>query len=204
MPGKIRYVHSMLADHDAPSPIPQLWSLKKILFWFLGSFLTVIIFILAYDEKLEPYDDLLPMRTTTPDARTNGYVYLKERWEKVPELSRTEKQTALDMLSGRIPWDSEFVAKLQVGWEHLPEDLRAALALPEYQIPVALSYADLPSSSMSWITQVGRRLNLAALHKARSGDVAGALALTGSLHELSQRYIKGSGSIQHDYARADQ
>ncbi len=81
----------MLTDHIAPAPPPQQWSVKKITLWCFGILLIFAVAILAYDEKLEPYDDLKPLRTTTPDSRTNGYMLLKERWEKLPEGDKSDR-----------------------------------------------------------------------------------------------------------------
>ena len=63
----------MLHDPESSAQSPQHWSWKKITLWCFGILLIFIIAILVYDEKLEPYDDLLPTVTVVPDAKTNGF-----------------------------------------------------------------------------------------------------------------------------------
>jgi hypothetical protein len=198
----------MLADLEAPRPPPQHWPWKKLLLGLLGFLVVILAILFGYDEALEPYDDLLPARTTTPDARTNGYVYLNEHWKHLSELSTLDEATASQMVDGRMGWDSDFIVKLQNGRDLVAPDLRAALALPEFlthsrsedeaEVRSASAGGSIFSTRLfrrDWIFRATTPLSLASMDKAHGGDIAGALALIGDLHECGQRLIKGSGSL---------
>jgi hypothetical protein len=98
----------MPTDPEAPAPSPQQWSLKKITLCCFGILLIFSVAIFAYDEKLEPYDDLLPTVTVVPDAKTNGYVFLRERWGNLPEFDKADRVLAKKCSKARnlgmIPW----------------------------------------------------------------------------------------------------
>ena len=185
----------MLTDHNAPAPPPQQWSVKKITLWLAGLLLIFIIAILAYDEKLEPYDDLKPLRTTTPDSRTNGYLLLKERWGKLPEGEKSDRDKLKDMVSGKIPWDETLVSKRRIGRENMTSDLKAALALPEYLIPPVLTLNDPAFTGIDWMRSPFMHLAMEVLASARAGNSAAALGLLGDLRSLASRHIIGSGSL---------
>jgi hypothetical protein len=189
----------MTTDRDAPPPTAPGWSYKKTACWFFVILIAVVAFVLLYEDgEAESYADLQPLRTTTPDARTNGYAYLKERWENLPELSKADREAASRMSERRVPWDSAFIAKLQTGREKMGADLHAALALPEYLTPPILQFSDLAGSSAPWLSKLSQfswSLSLTTMDMARSGNVDGAIACIGDLHEWGRRSIEGSGSV---------
>jgi hypothetical protein len=185
----------MLTDLEAPAPPPQHWSWKKMTLWILGILLVFGIAIIAYDEKLEPYDDLMPTRTSTPDSRTNGYMLLKERWENLPKPSVEQKTRWENIRGGMEPWDAAFVDQLRSGRGHLAGDLKAALLLPDFVTPVVLKLTDLSANNQTWILHPFRLLLLEMETQRRAGDWKAALALRTDLHELARRYVHGSHSL---------
>ena len=186
----------MPTDLESPAPPPRPWSWKKILPGFLGILTVFLIVILAYDQKLEPYDDLKPTRTSVPDATTNGFLFLKEKWAGLPEPSSQEQKQAQDMVQGTAPWDAGILTKMRPGREHAAADLKAALAMPEWLVPPTLTYKQLMAEPFHpWIIRSCRYLSLEASAAVRAGDFPAALALLQDLQQLSRRHIEGSGNL---------
>ena len=134
----------MLTDLDAPAPPPGQWSSKKLLLIALCILAVFITAILSYDSKLEPYDDLVPAVVKESDVGTNGYFFLKERWEKLPAVSKPDEEKASGMMSGKTPWDSAFFEKLSIGQKNMASELKTALAMPEFSMPRVVSINDDP------------------------------------------------------------
>ena len=154
-----------------------------------------VIAVLAYDQKLEPHDDLMPVRISVPDASKNGYFLLKERWEKVPEGTKEERDQLRDMVNGKTPWDENFVAKRRTGRESAFPDAIAALALPEFLTPPVLTADDPNLSGNAWVIKPYMHLAMEAIASARSGDSATAVAMLRAMHALASQHIKGSGNL---------
>ena len=65
-----------------------------------GILVASVVAILAYDQKLEPYDDLMPTRTRIPATENNGYAFLKQRWENLPKAPPESRDKIMKMLAG--------------------------------------------------------------------------------------------------------
>ena len=185
----------MLNDLDADAPPPQHWGWKKILF---GSvlFLTILaVAIIAYDEKLKPYDDLKPARDSVPDAATNGYLYLKARWQNLPAPAPADRDKINKMLAGTEPWDAAWVEKHGAEAATFQEELKQALQLPEFTTLVFLDFRDAGNDTHSWVMGPLRVLLLEIETRRRSSDWAGAIAIRKDLQAMVRRYLKGSNSL---------
>ncbi len=188
----------MLTDLEPATLPPDHWSWKKITLWLLGSLLVILAGVIAYDSKLEPYDDLVPTRTTIPDARSNGFALLKERWLQwgnQSEADRENDKSVREMEMGKIPWDDALMTKMRAGRENLANDLKEALALPDYLTPPVLLLNDPDTRGFSWLTGPVNYLTLEVAALSRAGDMAGSLSLLSDLHRLAFRHIEGSGSL---------
>ena len=186
----------MLSDPESPAPPPQQWSVKKITLWCCGILLIFAVAILAYDEKLEPYDDLLPTVTVVPDAKTNGYVFLRERWENLPEFDKADRVLAKNMQQGREPWDDSLVMKLRKGRESCVSDLRTALAMPQWVTdPLHTKEQNASAFQDKWIIPTFVYLGFEVTAAGRAGNNEAAIALAKNLHRWSHRQIAGSSNI---------
>jgi len=184
---------------ESPEAPAKLWSRKKIALWFFGAggglFLVLAVALLAYDEKLQPYDDLKPNRTETPDARTNGYLFLRERWENLPEGNKHDEDRAKEMVKGKLIWDDTMMASLQTEREKAAADLNAAMALPEYLTPSSVGILDSDRVRYGWMTKLFRYSWIEAVARARAGDRAGAIRLLAEMHKLCVRHVEGSAGL---------
>ena len=170
--------------------------MKKITLWLAGILLIFTIAILAYDEKLEPYDDLMPRRTSVPDSTTNGYLFLRERWGKFPEISLDDRTKAKKMQAGLVAWDESLFEKLKLGRETLRADLSAALAMPEWLTPPTHTSAQITAENLYvWLIQTTSVLELEAYGAAQKGTFQDACAILADLHKLSARQIAGSTNL---------
>ena len=186
----------MLTDHNVPAPLPQQWSVKKITLWLAGILLIFTIAILAYDEKLEPYDDLMPRRTSVPDSTTNGYLFLRERWGKFPEISLDDRTKAKKMQAGLVAWDESLFEKLKLGRETLRADLSAALAMPEWLTPPTHTSAQITAENLRvWLIQTADFVGLEAYAAAQQAAFQNACVILADLHKLSARQVAGSSSL---------
>ncbi len=186
----------MLTDQEAPAAPPQQWSWKKILLGLLGIFTIFLIALLAYDTELEPYDDLKPARREIPNAATNGYLFLAQRWEKLPDLSRQDQARVVEMIQGSSPWDPALLETVRKGREQVAADLTTALAKKEWLVPPTLSYSQLMAEdSPTWIVKPCRYLRLEAVAAARNGDFPTALLLLQQMRQLSARQIAAQGNL---------
>ena len=168
----------MTTDPEAPVPstLSRRWSLSKIIFWTLGS-LTVLMFsLLFYDERLEPYEDLKLIRTETGDATTNRFLYLKERWGKLPAPSKEDREYSKKMVQGMMPWDEAHLTKMLKGRETAWPELKAALAMPEWVVPPSLDYRDTPVMNYGqWLIPIYAAVSLESFNDARIGTFPEAL-----------------------------
>ncbi len=178
----------MASDPEVPDRPLRQWSWKKIICWFLVGLVIVVVTIVAYDEKPEPYDDLMPI-TIVPDAKSNGYLLLQERWENLPQADPQDCDRMRDMVWAKMPWDDALVAKMRVDREQIIPDLREALALPQYLVPLPGSLKELTAS---WIARPLMILAMEALHRARAGAPAEAVRIVRDLKDLSVLQIQGS------------
>jgi len=187
----------MLSDSE-PASTPQHWSRKKIAWWICGGFVVLIVIpllvVLAHDEDLEPWDNLKPARTTMPDPGTNGYLYLRERWEKLT-WDQKEHDKAREMTFGRIPWEDALLAKRRTGREKIDGELKDALALPAFQTPIVLKMNDPDLLRMAWIAKPVSYLGMEVIAIDRAGDHSGAISLLTDLRALSIRHLEGQGSL---------
>lgn len=174
-------------DSDAPdSPVPdKLWPRKKIALIFGGCLLFCLGFLLFYDNRLEPYDDLLPSQAAMPDDRENGYAYLREKWGKMPPISRNDRDRLTAIRQGREAWDPAFVAGFLTGREDILRDTDAALAMPHWR-------SDSSASRMiQWLTL----LQLDTDASIRAGDTARALEILVRIHRLGECQMRNSTSL---------
>lgn len=185
----------MLTDLEAAAPPAQHWKWKKFLFGSLLLLTILAVAIIAHDEKLKPYDDLKPARDRAPDAATNGCLYLKARWEKLPAPAPADRDKINKMLAGTELWDAAWVEKQSAGAAIYQKELKQALALPEFTTPVFLSFRNLGNDTHSWVMGPRRVLLLEMETRRRSGDWAGAIAIRKDLHFMVRRYFEGSNSL---------
>jgi hypothetical protein len=185
----------MLTDLETAAPPPHYWSWKKVILWPLGFLLVVLFALWAFDEKLQPYDDLLPLPPVDTDPGKNGYFFLKQRWENLPELEPADRNRLTSMLSGRDPWDPALVAKIRKGRENLVADLNEALTRSSFESPTIQSYNDPQALNYYWITRSALILSMEIQAAALEGDMEKALSLRHDLHRLSSNLVKDSGSL---------
>lgn len=185
----------MLTDLEPAAPPPQYWSWKKVILWPLGFLLVVLVALWAYDEKLQPYDDLLPLPPVDTDPDKNGYFFLKQRWANLPELDRADQTRLTDMLSGKDPWDPALVEKLRKGRETLVADLKEALTRPSFEPPTLQSYNDSEALDLYWIMRSVRISLMEIQAAALEDDKEKALSLRYDLHLLSSKLVNDSNSL---------
>jgi hypothetical protein len=185
----------MLTNSEAPAAPPQHWSWKKIALWFLAALTVFIVATIVYDEKLQPYDDLMPTRTKAPAAETNGYAFLKQRWENLPKAPAESRSKITKMLAGTEAWDPAWVEQQRVKGVSLADDLKNALLLSEFSTPIYAELRDVGDDAGTWLMHPVRLLFLEMEGKRRSGDWMGALAIRKDLHELGRRHLQGSRSL---------
>jgi hypothetical protein len=186
----------MLTDQEGPAAPPKQWSWKKILLGLFGIFTAFLIALLAYDSSQEPCDDLKPARIEIPEAATNGYLFLAQRWEKLPDLPRQDQDRVVRMLQGSSPWDPALLETIRKGRENVAADLATALARKAWLVPSTLTYRQLMADTgPTWLTKPCRYLRLEAVAAAREGDFATALTLLQQMHQLSARQIDGHGNL---------
>lgn len=184
----------MLNNLEAPAPPPHFWSWKKIILWPLGVLLAMLVALWAWDQKLEPWDDLQPLEATDTDPGRNGYFFLKQRWEALPEL-KSKREVLIDLLSGKTPWDPALVAEMRRGRESLLPDIREAVARPEFKTPAILSYKDTEAMDLSWMVSPNRMLSIEIRAALREGNTEKALELWRDQRALAFRTVEGSQSI---------
>ena len=188
----------MLTDPEAPAlpPQPRRWSLSKIIFWTFGSLTVLMMGLLLYDENLEAFEDLKPIRTEAPDATTNGFLYLKERWEKLPAPSKEDREYSRKMLQDTVPWDEAHVTKMLRGRETAWPELKTALAMPEWVVPPELDYRNTPVTNYSqWLIPIYSAVSLESYNSARIGKFPEALEKLEGLQNLSTRMRNGSSNL---------
>ena len=184
----------MLTDLDAPAPPPGQWSWKKLLLIALCILAAFITAILSYDSKLEPYDDLVPAVVKDSDAGTNGYFFLKERWEQLPAVSKPDEEKATDMINGKSPWDPMVFEKLSAGRENMGAELKSALAMPEFSIPPVLSLDGDPYEGQ-WIMKHIRSLTRQLAVFIHEKNTAAAIDLLQDFHQMTTKYLDGSSNL---------
>lgn len=178
----------MLNGREDP-PAPKMWSWKRILACLIGMLIVFLTALLAYDEKLEPYDDLKPTRTEVPDARTNGYLMLKAAWENLPPIDSGRQWD--NFQAGMLPWEDGLVSQLNPAGQDLQSDLSQALAAPRWVVPFMPPGSSIYEGSFSPLDQI-RSLEAAAWRQLKEGDASGVQTLIRDLRALSKRQIKGS------------
>ncbi|MES2708669.1 MAG: hypothetical protein V4726_18890 [Verrucomicrobiota bacterium] len=155
--------------------------------------LTTLAVLLLSDERLRPYDDLLPPQVAVPDAGTNGYLYLKKRWEYLPARSSRERERLTAMTSGKEPADAAFLSKLRKGHENTVQEWRSALAMPEWRQPSLTG--DLSEDSVSWMMSPLRLFIFDAMTSLRSGDAAPAVTLQEEMALWVHRHLESGGGL---------
>lgn len=192
----------MLPDREAPAPASPLWSCWRIFAWVLGLLVIFLTALLAYDTKLEPYDDLTPTPTHVPDVRTNGYLMLKASWENWPEPVGKHPQQWERILDGDLPWDDTIVDALNPNRHNLSKELQQALAAPEWVAPLRGTNEWWRGEKRFYYGPMLKAMEAVARQNLRTGDSAPALSLVQNLRALSRREIKGSHSstdLMHAY-----
>ncbi|MDB6072359.1 MAG: hypothetical protein JWL81_3530 [Verrucomicrobiales bacterium] len=185
----------MLNDLEEPEPPPQYWSWKKIILWPLGIFLAFVTALWAYDEELEPFDDLLPLAAADPDPARNGYYFLRERWAALPELKNADQTRMSDMLSGKESWDPALVAEIRKGRETLASDAKEAVARPDFKTPAIASYKDTEPMNLAWMVKPVRVLSMEIQSALKDGDVDKAMDIWQEQRALSFRTLEGGQSV---------
>ncbi len=188
----------MLTDLEAATPPPpaRRWSLSKIIFWTFGSLTVLMIGLLIYDERLEPYEDLKLIRTAPRDAPANGFLHLKERWEKLPAPSKEDCEYSRKMVKGMVPWDEAHLTKMLKGRETAWPELKIALAMPEWVVPPELDYRNTPVTNYSqWLIPIYAAMGLECCIAARIGKFSEALEKLEALQHLSTRMLEGSSNL---------
>ncbi len=187
----------MLTHLEPAAPARPFLTWQRYLFLLVAVLLLTAVLLIRHDAALEPWDDLDPRLPPVPDATTNGYLLLKERFAALPELDDSQKQSTKTLLSGESPWDSASVADLLKGRETLADSLRDALALPEWYPPVPLTADQIGDDLPGWIIQPSRLLMLQAKAAIHAGDFATALDHIRLLHQWSLRQLSGSRNLIH-------
>ncbi|MDB6072172.1 MAG: hypothetical protein JWL81_3343 [Verrucomicrobiales bacterium] len=185
----------MLNDLDEAAPPPHFWSWKKVIFWPLGALVAVIVGLWAYDEKLEPYDDLQPLEAADQDPSRNGYYFLKARWEILPEIKQEDKNRLADMLSGKTSWDPALVDALRKGRETVLADVKEALKRPDFKSPAIMAFDDPELSRVSEMVKPMRLFAMEIQAAVHAGDMEKAMEIWEDMHALSTRCIGGSQSL---------
>lgn len=185
----------MLSDLEKPALPAHFWSWKKIILWPLGLLVAGVVALWAYDEKLEPYDDLLPLAAADPDPARNGYYFLRERWAALPELKNADQTRMSDMLSGKESWDPDLVAEIRKGRESLASDAEEALARPDFKTPAVASYKDTEPMEVSWMVKPARVLSMEILAAIKGGEAERALEMWRDQRAVAFRTVEGSQSL---------
>ncbi len=191
----------MLPDREAPAPASPLWSCWKIFAWLLGLLVVFLAALLAYNTKLEPYDDLESTPTRVPDVRTNGYLMLKASWENWPAPDLKTRQQWSRVRDGAGPWDDTIADALNPSRHDLSGDLHQALAAPEWVAPLRDGNVSLVAPELFEYAIMLNALEAAARQNLRTGNSAPAITMVQDLRTLSRREIKGSHSA-NDLRRA--
>ncbi|MES2468676.1 MAG: hypothetical protein V4675_15335 [Verrucomicrobiota bacterium] len=184
----------MPPDREAPAPASPLWSCWKIFAWLLGLLAIFLTALLAYDTKLEPYDDLTPTPTRVPDLRTNGYLMLKASWENWLDADEKTLRQWRSVRDGEVPWDDTIADALNPHRHNLSNELQQALAAPEWVAPLRGTNEWWQGEKRFYYGPMLEVLEAAARQNLRTGNPAPALSLVQNLRALSRREIKGSHS----------
>lgn len=96
----------MLTDLEPAAPPPHFWSGKKVSLCLLGLILAMVAFAYLYDPPLKPWDDLKLDNPEKSDVTTNGYVYLKYEWSRMPPLDEDTRSAIRKMLMDPAAWIS--------------------------------------------------------------------------------------------------
>ncbi len=178
----------MLTDPEDPPDPTQFWSWKKIRGWFLRILTILITALLVYDEKLEPYDDLKPTRTEVPDARTNGFLMLVDRWGNLPRTEETRKWRRIS--EGHDPWDDTLAASLNSSHRDLKNDLSETLAAKDWIVPTRemVGFYDF----LYGLQQGIEALEAETRQATRGPDPASVFPVLNDLRHLSRREIRGA------------
>ena len=173
---------------------PRLWSRRKILLIFLVPPLLLLIFLVAYDERLEPAPDLVLAHPGASLASgQNGLAMLHAACDPLPEVDRNILAQWHYTLQERYLWDDGLVKRLNPSGRDLRQDLTDALAAPEWveQLRTVRDFLDnkndLPNSCFEALTAT-------AMQKARGGERQPAISLIRDLRRLAARQFQGSWS----------
>lgn len=163
--------------------------------WMLAAVLLLIpgtgAVILLSDEKLKPYDDL--KLSAVPDARTNGYLYLKERWQNLPLMKEEESSRLRARPDGRDPSDASFLLQLLKGRETIREEWRTALDMPSWIQPGPDK--TLKRETEIWLIDLIRLFQLEAGLAFVSGNVDPSVTLQKELAAWCGRQLEGAGGV---------
>lgn len=165
--------------------------------WLLSGALLLIVTALAVlllsDERLRPYEDLLSSEAPVPDALTNGFLFLKQRWEDKPTIGGRELERLTAMQKGTEPMDGAFIDRLRKGRETNREDLSQALAMPVWLVPPLGT--GMTMEVAGWITNPLRLFILDAETALKGGDAGPAVSAHRDVARLARRQFESGGGI---------
>jgi hypothetical protein len=183
----------MLTDLEPAAPTTRHWSWKKITLGIITLLTLLLLFLLSYDQELQPYDDLKPEPVTVAPEQ-NGYIYLKERWEKFPPLSKAERDDISQTLQGNKPWDPALLEQVRKGRETARDDLEAASRLPDFVVPPAAVSA-MFEETHTWLLHPYSYLRLELEGAVLAGENARALESLSLLRKSTQRHLESRGNL---------
>ena len=97
---------------------------------FLVPPLLLLIFLVAYDERLEPASDLGPAHPgASLRSGQNGLAMLRAAWDPLPEVDRKIIWQWKDTLREKYLWDDGLVERLNPSGRNLLQDLTDAWPL---------------------------------------------------------------------------
>lgn len=165
--------------------------------WLLSGALLLILTALAVllmaDERLRPCDDVLPPEASVPDAATNGFLFLKERWVNKPTIAGKDLERLTAITKGVQPMDNTFIEGLRKGRETDRADFEKALAMPVWQVPALGQGMEVEVSG--WIVNPLRLFILDAGTALKTGDPKPTLKLHRELALLAGRQLGGGGGL---------
>jgi hypothetical protein len=176
---------------DSQSTTP-MWSWKKISAWFVGVIALLLTGIVVWDEKPQPFPELMQHRRSMPPVADNGYFILTKAWTPWPKVDGKIGQKRSNMELGRVAWDNTVADALNPTGRDLSADLAKALAAPEWMVPIESPIGNEDSPIPYGFTA----LRAAAFQRLLEGKAGPALDLIFQLRQLSRRQISGSNDGQ--------
>ncbi|MES2705451.1 MAG: hypothetical protein V4726_02500 [Verrucomicrobiota bacterium] len=195
-------------DEEVHGPASKFWNRRKILLIFLGPpvliVIGVLIFLAAYDEKLQPFEDLVPETRPMAGPERNGFVFLISKWDERPSVPYKVREAWHKFAGRNGPWEDVFADIFNPKHQEFRRDLADALALPEWRDPGWLVTDEEGAwSSKRWEDGPLPALESEAWMKAKTGDLEYAVSLISDMRRMARRQIQGSreaGSVTRGLA----